>query len=99
MIKFKNRIKKIGAGIMASLCAVSLLSTSISGTLSASAAMTTENTAFLTADEVIAEAATLLGAPYGWGCKGYSGIYYQDSYSPLDLDYVRNQGVDCSGLL
>ena len=99
MIKFKNRIKKIGAGIMASLCAVSLFSTSISGTLSASAAMTTENTAFPTADEVIAEAATLLGSPYGWGCKGYSGIYYQDSYSPLELDYVRNQGVDCSGLL
>ena len=99
MIKFKNRIKKIGAGIMASLCAVSLFSTSIGGTLSASAAMTTENTAFPTADEVIAEAATLLGSPYGWGCKGYSGIYYQDSYSPLDLDYVRNQGVDCSGLL
>ena len=99
MIKFKNRIKKIGAGIMASLCAVSLFSTSISGTLSAGAAMATENTAFPTADEVIAEAATLLGSPYGWGCKGYSGIYYQDSYSPLDLNYVRNQGVDCSGLL
>ena len=99
MNNFKKRIKKLGAGIMASLCAVSLFSTSIGGTLSASAAMTTENTAFPTADEVIAEAATLLGAPYGWGCKGYSGIYYQDSYSPLDLDYVRNQGVDCSGLL
>ena len=99
MIKFKNRIKKIGAGIMASLCAVSLFSISIGGTLSAGAAMATENTAFPTADEVIAEAATLLGSPYGWGCKGYSGIYYQDSYRPLDLDYVRNQGVDCSGLL
>ena len=99
MIKFKNRIKKIGAGIMASLCAVSLFSTSIGGTLSASAAMTTENTTFPTADEVIGEAATLLGSPYGWGYKGYTGVYYQDSYSPLDLDYVRNQGVDCSGLL
>ena len=99
MIKFKNRIKKLGAGIMASLCAVSLFSTSIGGTLSASAAMATENTAFPTADEVIAEAATLLGSPYGWGYKGYTGVYYQDSYSPLDLDYVRNQGVDCSGLL
>lgn len=99
MIKFKNRIKKIGAGIMASLCGVSLFSTSIGGTLSASAAMTTENTTFPTADEVIGEAATLLGSPYGWGYKGYTGVYYQDSYSPLDLDYVRNQGVDCSGLL
>ena len=99
MIKFKNTIKKIGAGIMASLCAVSLFSTSISGTLFAGAAMTTENTAFPTADEVIAEAATLLGSPYGWGYKGYTGVYYQNGYSPLDLDYVRNQGVDCSGLL
>lgn len=99
MINFKNRIKKIGAGIMASLCAVSLFSNSIGGTLSAGAAMTTENTAFPTADEVIAEAATLLGSPYGWGYKGYTGVYYQDSYSPLDLEYVRNQGVDCSGLL
>ncbi|WP_295068129.1 SpaA isopeptide-forming pilin-related protein [Ruminococcus sp.] len=99
MIKFKNRIKKIGAGIIASLCAVSLFSTSVGGTLSVSAAMTTENIAFPTADEVIAEAATLLGAPYGWGYKGYTGVYYQGSYTPLDLDYVRNQGVDCSGLL
>ncbi|WP_297961155.1 SpaA isopeptide-forming pilin-related protein [uncultured Ruminococcus sp.] len=99
MFNLKKNMKRLGAGIMASLCAVSLFSTSIGGTLSAGAAMTTENTAFPTADEVIAEAATLLGSPYGWGCKGYSGIYYQDSYSPLDLDYVRNQGVDCSGLL
>ncbi|MCR4888914.1 MAG: hypothetical protein K5979_07020 [Ruminococcus sp.] len=99
MFNLKKNMKRLGAGIMASLCAVSLFSTSIGGTLSASAAMTTENIAFPTADKVIAEAATLLGSPYGWGCKGYSGIYYQDSYSPLDLDYVRNQGVDCSGLL
>jgi len=26
-------------------------------------------------------------------------VYYQGSYSPLSLDYVRNQGVDCSGLI
>lgn len=99
MNNFKKRIKKLGAGIMASLCAVSLFSTSIGGTLSAGAAMTTDNTAFPNADEIIAEASTLLGAPYGWGYKGYTGVYYQGSYSPLDLEYVRNQGVDCSGLL
>ena len=99
MFNLKKNMKRLGAGIMASLCAVSLFSTSIGGTLSVGAAMTTENTAFPTADEVIAEAATLLGSPYGWGYKGYTGVYYQDSYSPLDLDYVRNQGVDCSGLL
>lgn len=99
MFNLKKNMKKLGAGIMASLCAVSLFSTSIGGTLSAGAAMITENTVFPTADEVIAEAATLLGSSYGWGYKGYTGVYYQDSYSPLDLDYVRNQGVDCSGLL
>lgn len=50
------------------------------------------------ADKVIAQAATLLGAPYGWGFKGFTGVYYQDSYKPLTTDYVRNQGLDCSGL-
>ena len=100
MINFKKKIKKLGAGIMASICAVSMIGTSIGGTvMNAGAALSTENTAFPSADEVIAEAATLLGSPYGWGYKGYVGVYYQDSYSPLSLDYVRNQGVDCSGLL
>lgn len=79
-------------------CAFSMLGTTIPS-ISASAAMTTENTAFPSSDEVIAQAATLLGSPYGWGFKGYTGVYYQDSYSPLSLDYVRQQGVDCSGLL
>ena len=100
MINFKKKIKKLGAGLMASLCALSVIGGSVTtGALSASAVMTTENSAFPSADEVIAEAATLLGSPYGWGFKGYVGVYYQDSYSPLSLDYVRNQGVDCSGLL
>ncbi len=95
----KNRIiNRIGAGLLAMSCAFSMLGTTIPS-ISASAAMTTENTAFPSSDEVIAQAATLLGSPYGWGFKGYTGVYYQDSYSPLSLDYVRQQGVDCSGLL
>ena len=95
----KNRIiNRIGAGLLAMSCAFSMLETTIPS-ISASAAMTTENTAFPSSDEVIAQAATLLGSPYGWGFKGYTGVYYQDSYSPLSLDYVRQQGVDCSGLL
>ena len=95
----KNRIiNRIGAGLLAMSCAFSMLGTTIPS-ISASAAMTTENTAFHSSDEVIAQAATLLGSPYGWGFKGYTGVYYQDSYSPLSLDYVRQQGVDCSGLL
>lgn len=101
MIGLKNKIKKIGAGFMAGLCAFSMLGTNLSGGISASAAstITTENSAFPNADEVIKQAATLLGSPYGWGFKGYTGVYYQGSYSPLSLDYVRNQGVDCSGLI
>lgn len=100
MTKNNNFIRKLSAGLMASLCAVSMLATPMTGIISASAASTaTENEAFPSADEVIAQAATLLGSPYGWGFKGYTGVYYQGSYSPLSLDYVRQQGVDCSGLI
>ena len=100
MTKNDNCIRKISAGLMASLCAVSMLATPMTGMISASAASAaTENEAFPSADEVIAQAATLLGSPYGWGFKGYTGVYYQGSYSPLSLDYVRQQGVDCSGLI
>ena len=91
----KNKIKKLGAGITASLCAVSVL-----GSFNSYAEnVEFKDDVFPTADEVIAQAATLLGSPYGWGAKGYTGIYYQGSYSPLPLDNVRNQGVDCSGLI
>ena len=96
----KGFMKKLSAGLMASLCALSVIGSSVTNIgITANAAMTTENTAFPSADAVIAQAATLLGSPYGWGFKGYTGVYYQDSYSPLSLDYVRQQGVDCSGLL
>ncbi len=99
---FKNRIlKKLGAGLMAGLCAFSMLGTTLSGGIpaNASSVSTTENAAFPSADEVIAKAATLLGAPYGLGFKGYSGVYYQDSYEPLTVEYIRQQGLDCSGLV
>ncbi len=100
---FKNNkiIKKISAGLMAGLCTFSMLTTTMGGAITTSAASTntTENAAFPSADKVIAQAATLLGAPYGWGFKGFTGVYYQDSYKPLTTDYVRNQGLDCSGLV
>ena len=70
-MNISKKIKKLGAGIMASLCALSVIGGSITtGGITSNAALTTENTAFPTADEIIAEAATLLGAPYGWGFKG-----------------------------
>lgn len=100
---FKNNkiMKKLGAGLTAGLCAFTMLGSNFGGLISARAesVTTTENEAFPTADEVIAQAATLLGSPYSFGFKGYTGVYYQDSYKPLELDYVRNQGVDCSGLV
>ncbi len=100
---FKNNriIKKISAGFMAGLCAFSMLGTNLSSTIPANAAnvSTTENAAFPSADKVIAQAATLLGTPYNFGFKGFTGVYYQDSYKALDLDFVRNQGLDCSGLV
>ena len=100
---FKNNqiVKKLSAGFMAGLCAFSMLGTSMGGAMRAKAEYIagTENPAFPTVDEVIYQAATLLGSPYAFGCKGFTGIYYQDSYKPLDTDFVRNQGVDCSGLV
>jgi len=100
---FKNNkiIKKISAGFMAGLCAFSMLGTNLSNAIPANAAnvSTTENAAFPSADKVIAQAATLLGTPYNFGFKGFTGVYYQDSYKALDLDFVRNQGLDCSGLV
>ena len=101
MVGLKNKIRKIGAGFMAGLCAFSILGTRMGNAVQTKAAstITTENSAFPSADKVIAQAAELLGSPYGWGFKGYTGVYYQGSYSPLSLDYVRNQGVDCSGLI
>ncbi len=98
----KNRMmKKLSAGFMAGLCAFSMLGTNLSSTIPANAAnvSTTENAAFPSADKVIAQAATLLGTPYNFGFKGFTGVYYQDSYKALDLDFVRNQGLDCSGLV
>lgn len=95
---YNRIIKRISAGLMAMSCAFSVLGSTIPS-ISVSAAIKIENAAFPSADEVVAEATTLLGSPYGWGFKGYTGVYYQSSYSPLSLDYVRQQGVDCSGLI
>ena len=100
---FKNNriIKRISAGFMAGLCAFSMLGSNLSGTIPAKAesVSTTENAAFPSADEVIAQAATLLGTKYLFGYKGFTGVYYQDSYKPLSEEYIRGQGIDCSGLV
>ena len=100
MIK-NGMMKKLGAGFIAGLCAFSMLGSNLSSAISAKAAnvSTTENAAFPSADAVIAQAATLLGTKYLFGYKGFTGVYYQDSYKPLSEDFIRNQGIDCSGLV
>ena len=72
MFKIKSKIlKKLSAGFMAGLCAFSMLGSTMSGVITANAASTsTENSAFPSADTVIAKAATLLGSPYTFGNKG-----------------------------
>ena len=71
MIKSKI-LKRISAGLTAVICAVTMFGTILSNT-DIQAAEAKEP--LLTADEVIKQAATYLGVPYGWDCKGYDGVY------------------------
>ena len=100
MFKKSKILKKLGAGFMAGLCAFSMLGSSMSGVITANAASTsTENSAFPSADTVIAKAATLLGTPYTYGNKGYWYAYDQGQYTPLSVQTINNLGIDCSGLV
>lgn len=82
MFKTKSKIlRKLGAGFMAGLCAFSMLGSSVSGVITANAAgNSTQNSAFPSADMVIAKAATLLGSPYTFGNKGYWYAYNQGQF-------------------
>ena len=101
MFKTKSKIlRKLGAGFMAGLCAFSMLGSSVSGVITANAAgNSTQNSAFPSADMVIAKAATLLGSPYTFGNKGYWYAYNQGQYTPLSVRTINNLGIDCSGLV
>ena len=100
MFKKSKILKKLGAGFMAGLCAFSMFGSSMSGAITASAASTPmANPAFPSADTVIAKAATLLGAPYTFGNKGYWYAYDQGQYTPLSVQTINNLGIDCSGLV
>ena len=93
-------LRKLTTGFMAGLCAFSMLGSSMSGVITANAASTsTENSAFPSADTVIAKAATLLGTPYTYGNKGYWYAYDQRQYTPLSVETINNLGIDCSGLV
>ena len=77
-----------------------MLGSSMSGVITANAASTsTENSAFPSADTVVAKAATLLGSPYTFGNKGYWYAYNQGQYTPLSVQTINNLGIDCSGLV
>lgn len=100
MFKKSKILKKLGAGLMAGLCAFSMLGSSMSGVITANAASSsTENAAFPSADTVIEKAATLLGSPYTYGNKGYWHAYVQGQYTPLSVETINNLGIDCSGLV
>ena len=101
MFKTKSKIlRKLSAGLMAGLCAFSMLGSSVSGAITANAASTsTENSAFPSSDTVIAKAATLLGTPYTFGNNGYWYAYNQGQYTPLSVQTINNLGIDCSGLV
>ena len=101
MFKIKSKIlKKLSAGFMAGLCVFSMLGSSMSGVITANVASTsTENSAFPSADTVVAKAATLLGSPYTFGNKGYWYAYNQGQYTPLSVQTINNLGIDCSGLV
>ena len=93
-------VKRIGAGFMAGLCAFSMLASSAANAVPIEAtALSAENEAFPSADAVVAQAATLLGTKYGFGFKGYTGAYYQGGYKAMTETAIRNQGIDCSGLI
>ena len=100
MFKKSKILKKLSAGFMAGLCAFSMLGSSMSRAITASAASTPmENPAFPSADTVIAKAATLLGSPHTFGNKGYWYAYNQGQYTPLSVQTINNLGIDCSGLV
>ena len=93
-------LRRLTTGFMAGLCAFSMLGSSMSGAITASAASSSaENAAFPSADTVITKAATLLGTPYTYGNKGYWYAYDQGQYTPLSVETINNLGIDCSGLV
>lgn len=97
MFKRKSKLlKRIGAGIVAGLCAFTAMTADIPHITTVSAA----EQVLPKADTVIAEAATLLGGNYQYGAKGYYNMY-SEGYTPVaySVDYTRRQGVDCTGLI
>ena len=109
-VKRKGFLKRVGATILAALCLVTTAQ-SLGGGITASAADKVNPNAkvernFATTDEVVGQAAKLLGVPYIYGRKGFNNVYNTNSgaYTPEQLTKAgtlpaKNRGIDCSGLL
>lgn len=62
--------------------------------------LSTNNDSFPTVDIIILKASSLLGTPYGWGNKGYTGIYNLIiPNKALPVAQINQLGIDCSGLV
>ncbi len=93
---FKSKLlKRIGSGILAAVCAFSF------ATANYHPVKAKAESVFPTPDQIIAQAATLLGGNYSSnGGKGYYNMY-NANLTPVayDVSYTRSAGVDCSGLV
>jgi len=92
----KKLIKRVCAGLLAGACAFSMLANSFSGMIRASAE-DTSTIEFPSSDEVVAQAAKLLGTKYTYGAKG--GNPYTTPYKLKSVSEINAQGIDCSGLI
>lgn len=93
----KNKIfKRVCAGLLAGACAFSMLANTFSGMIRASAE-DTSTIEFPSSDEVVAQAAKLLGTRYTYGAKG--GNPYTTPYKLKSVSEINAQGIDCSGLI
>ena len=53
----------------------------------------------LTTNQIIVKACELLGTKYHFGSKGTTGDPYGSAGVPLNVDTVKNNGIDCTGLI
>ena len=58
----------------------------------------TKKSTQLTSTQIVSEACKLLGTKYTFGAKGAEGIYGTPS-QPYTENQVKNNGIDCSGLI
>ena len=106
----KNIIKRVSSTIVAAALAVTALAGNFADIISLKADAAEQVSVnppdmkdFVTADELVKQAAQLLGARYEWGHKGYYNTYYANAgaLSPANIKNANKAdgGIDCSGLI